>query len=456
MIITYFFEYSSWLVKIEYIILLVIWIYYFMNKWKRTKIMFSPFNFQILFFLFTLLITSPAQYYYPLSNTWSFLPREDFIKHLNEAYEVNLFGMIILGISTNFYDHKKSVSRTFNKLISIPYYNVSKRNMRLIAIVFSVIFFVYILIGANGIPLFNGNRQFAQDSNQFLYLLFQGSIYILAWYFVGCVVENKINWLDLICLVFLCADLLFTANRTPPLKIIYAVLIVLITGRRTLRYSDLFKQFKYVFLVAIAGVAVYIVRAGGSFSNIAYIIMTSVFYGNTFCDIRDGARVLFGYHNMYDWPLLGKTYLASLLSFIPSSLSDSGIPILSDIAEFRSVYSAGQWTTHTLFGFTNHYGLRGGMFLPSYMNFGIIGVVVVAIILGYWYGNCEVVYRNAIKCKDGINIKSICMSICFASAFYELLYAPAGFNQVWGFLLVLIILMLINMRITISKKIPRI
>ena len=97
MVIGSFFEYSSWLVKIEYLSVLSIWIYCFVNKWKRSKIMFSPFNFQILFFLFTLLIVSPAQYYYPMANTWTSISTEEFLKHLNEAYAVNLLGMAILG-----------------------------------------------------------------------------------------------------------------------------------------------------------------------------------------------------------------------------------------------------------------------------------------------------------------------------------------------------------------------
>ena len=99
---------------------------------------------------------------------------------------------------------------------------------------FAIVFFVYIYIGAGGIPLFNGNRQFAQGSNQFVYILLQGAVYFLAWYFVGSASDRKISCYDILCLAVLSADLLFTANRTPPLKIIYAFLIVLITARKKL------------------------------------------------------------------------------------------------------------------------------------------------------------------------------------------------------------------------------
>ena len=456
MVIGSFFEYSSWLVKIEYLSVLSIWIYYFVNKWKRSKIMFSPFNFQILFFLFTLLIVSPAQYYYPMANTWTSISTEEFLKHLNEAYAVNLLGMAILGVSTNYYDHKKQVGRGYNKIISFTYYNILSKQIRWIAFIFAIVFFVYIYIGAGGIPLFNGNRQFAQGSNQFVYILLQGAVYFLAWYFVGSASDRKISCYDILCLAVLSADLLFTANRTPPLKIIYAFLIVLITARKKIKYSDIFKQFRYAILIALAGVIIVVVRAGGGLSNITYIFINSIVFGNTFCDIRDGARVLFGYHRMYDIPLMGKTYLASLLSFIPSSLADSNIPILSGIAEFRSIYSAGQWTTYTLFGLTNHYGLRGGMFLLSYMNFGIIGVVLISIVLGYWYGNCEVLYRNSIKYKDSISIKGLLISTCFASAFFDLLYAPAVFNQTWGFLLIIIIFTIIRGKVSLKRRLPNV
>ena len=147
MVIGSFFEYSSWLVKIEYLSVLSIWIYYFVNKWKRSKIMFSPFNFQILFFLFTLLIVSPAQYYYPMANTWTSISTEEFLKHLNEAYAVNLLGMAILGVSTNYYDHKKQVARGYNKIISFTYYNILSKQIRWIAFIFAIVFFVYIYIG---------------------------------------------------------------------------------------------------------------------------------------------------------------------------------------------------------------------------------------------------------------------------------------------------------------------
>lgn len=102
-------------------------------------------------------------------------------------------------------------------------------------------------------------------------------------------------------------------------------------------------------------------------------IQEKILYGNSFCDVRDFAWILSGFDNDYFY---GKTYLAGLMSFIPSSFSD-----------FRFEWSWGHVSLKLggIYdgGFTEHGGLRGGIFTESYLNFGYIGVVLVGLIYGY-------------------------------------------------------------------------
>lgn len=83
-------------------------------------------------------------------------------------------------------------------------------------------------------------------------------------------------------------------------------------------------------------------------------------YGNTFSDFRDGALIVRQFHFVLnDSFLYGLTYFAGFLSFIPSSLSP-----------FRLDWSWGRFSTNMLNGWTGeHFGLRGGQFMESYINF---------------------------------------------------------------------------------------
>jgi hypothetical protein len=93
-------------------------------------------------------------------------------------------------------------------------------------------------------------------------------------------------------------------------------------------------------------------------------------YGNNFSDIRDFAWILSYWDHQY---LLGKSYVAAILSFVPRSLSN-----------FREAWSISVYTDF-LVGFdpTEHAGLRPGKFGESYLNFGLYGVVAIGFLGGY-------------------------------------------------------------------------
>ena len=450
---SYFIQYSSTEVKILYIICFVMYIFYFVDKWHRTKIVFSPFNFQVIFFTFVLLIISPFQYNYKLANSWTNITKDIFIDRLNEAYLINLFGFLIMGCGLVLVEKRKNIDKKIESLYSYPYYNISEKNINIISVCLFIIFWCYVIINAKGIPLLNGNRGFSQNTNQFVFLLLQGMIYILTWYYVGKFTQKKLEVINILCILLGIGALLITANRTPVLKILYAILIVSSSARGKINYKTVFKQMRYVILIILIGILMIIMRSGSKVLTLGSIWVYDIVYGSTFCDIRDCARILYGYHNKYAHYLYGKTYLASLMSFIPSSLANSQIPILSALAQYRLVYSGGRWSTYTLFGINNHYGLRGGMFSTAYVNFGWIGIILVALILAYWFGNCEILYLQTLEKKQEISMSRMLFSYCYVNIFFELLYAPAGFNQVWGYIIILCLFQILKKKIIINRHI---
>ena len=95
----------------------------------------------------------------------------------------------------------------------------------------------------------------------------------------------------------------------------------------------------------------------------------SIFYGNSFSDTRDFATILSFWDGHFIW---GKTYLAGLIAFIPRVLSS-----------FRDKWSYGV-VTATMAGLdpTEHPGLRIGSFGEAYLNFGLVGVILLGLFVG--------------------------------------------------------------------------
>ena len=438
---TYFFEYSTAYVKILLIICLVIYIFYFTNKWTKTKLIFTPFNFQIIFFCVVIFLVSPFQYNYILSNTWSMFSTRDFIVRLNEAYTVNLLGFGVMGMYMLVREKKCFNSKGFCKMISFPYININTRYAEMFSIGIALVYTVYIINKAHGIPILNEKR-FSVDTGAFVYYLLNAMTYGMAWYILGLFYQKKkLNGFDIFTLLLIIFSLFITGNRTPVLRILYAFFILILCKKR-INYRTVFRQMKYVLLILAVGIFLIIMRNDSKVISIGSIFSEYIIYGSTFCDIRDGARVLWGYHNKYTSLLFGKIYLASILSFVPQSFNE--VPILSSIAKFRQVYSGGTWSTYTLFGIKNHYGLRGGMFLSAYTNFGVLGIIIIAIILGYWFSNCDILFTRLVTHKLNLDMSKIMFSYIFINILFELLYAPGGFNSFWGYLIDFILLMCLS------------
>jgi oligosaccharide repeat unit polymerase len=98
------------------------------------------------------------------------------------------------------------------------------------------------------------------------------------------------------------------------------------------------------------------------------------FFGNELTDMRDFAWILSGLDDG-QW-LMGKTYIAGYLSFIPAYLMP-----------FREIYSFGR-VSPLLAGLdpSHHSGLRPPIFGEMYVNFGLPGLLIGGFIYGLALG----------------------------------------------------------------------
>ena len=162
-------------------------------------------------------------------------------------------------------------------------------------------------------------------------------------------------------------------------------------------------------------------------------MLSSLLYGNTFSDIRDGSYLFWGYDTFMNNTVIGgKTYLAGILSFIPSSLS-----------EFRTEWSWGRFSTIKMFNgvWSNHFGFRGGNSFEAYVNFRMPGVILVSLLKGYIFANVEKAYNINIHDKLCENKKFSPESILYLFLLYYA-YATLNVSQTMANLYVIVVLLI--------------
>ncbi len=381
-----FIRYSSTIVKIEYVLCWIISIIYFYTKYKRRGYIFSMFNINtiIIPLLVTFLLIGPFQYsneaWYALGISNSF----GFIKFLDKAYFINMSGFIVF-LCCNLFVEFKSVKSDFESNTIKISNSISSSMILVLDIIIIFLWYILVISKSGTLPIF-GDRLFATKAGvQTIYNIFNTLIATFGtYYFIKFTQSNKKTYflLGLINII----TLFFTANRAPVIFMSLSVIIFYLYYK-----IDNLKKVNIIIILSMVivlfvGIGMDFIRRGIGNINIIETL-NSILYGNTFSDLRDGAFILYGYDNKYDGFLHGKTYIADILSFLPKSKF-----------EFRQIWSYGLFTTTTLFGWTNHYGLRGGLFLEAYFNFGYIGVCISAIVFSYITSNIEIwVYSYIIK-----------------------------------------------------------
>lgn len=147
-----------------------------------------------------------------------------------------------------------------------------------------------------------------------------------------------------------------------------------------------------------------------------------LFYGNNFSDLRDFAWVLAYWDG--DW-LGGRTQLAGLMGFVPAILSP-----------FRTSWSWGRVSTDIVGLGTRevdsaHPGLRPGAFGEIYLNFGLIGVVVGGLLLGFLVVRLHAATKNAVETLPPFEAKLMILAAFTVLALLFNFYVTAAFFSVY-------------------------
>lgn len=435
-----FIRYSSTIVKVEYVLCWIISIIYFYIKYKRRGYVFSMFNINtiIIPLLVTFLLIGPFQYsneaWYALGISNSF----GFMKFLDKAYIINMSGFIVF-LCFNLIFEFKSIKSDFGANITKISNSISSSIILVLDITIIALWYILVISKSGTLPIF-GDRLFATKLGiQTIYNILNTLVSTFGlYYFIKFIQINKKIYLilGLINLV----TLFFTANRAP---VVFMALTVIIFY---LYYKiDNVKKINiiivsFLLIALFVGIGMEFIRSDVENIDITQIL-NGILYGNTFSDLRDGAFILYGYDNKYDEFLYGKTYIADILSFLPKSKF-----------EYRQVWSYGVFTTSTLFGWENHYGFRGGLFLESYFNFGYVGVFISAVIFSCLTSNLEIwLYSNIINksVKKDLSIEFIIIK--FIENMSSAIMVTAGISKLYPEIIIIIGLILVSAPI-VKKK----
>lgn len=422
-----FFYYSTLGTKIIYMISLLVVFLYLGIKLKKRKYVFSIFNYGIYISIFSYYVIGIFQYD---NIAWKALGKKsasEFYYFLDKNLQINLIGVSFLFVFLIFYEFKRK-NIVKNKLEILVERKINLKVIKIVNVMLLILWFLLVFSNLGfSLPIFNNNRGFLKFSYlQSIYNILNG--YIQTITIIMVLFIKKKNIITKLLLVMNIMILLGTGNRSPVFSIFLMYFIYLMKDKK-INLRNLFKYFLIgVFL--LVGIMYIDKIRGGSLENIFYKIK----YGNTFSDIRDGAFILYGMERLNITYLYGKMYLADLLAFIPS-----------EFLKYRENFAYSNFTTKYLFGWQGHYGLRGGIFITPYINFGYIGVICGSYILARILSKIENYYYN-----NRITYKNFYYFL-IQHSFSMSLLLTAGFMKFYILLGQIVTLIILNMLI-IKKK----
>lgn len=293
----------------------------------------------------------------------------DIANNVDFAFDVVILGYVFFWIGKSLYDKSSKKTRIFflrNNFESLVKDPVRRRVF--VSFFIPLIIYIVILSVANG-GLRNDIRLVVGivSSLRIVYNICQVIVpFIMLLYGTMYMEFKRKKYLFLFLLFFVLS--LFLSMRGVSFSTIVTLFIYNIINKG-LKISKIKIVFA-VFGIIVSVMAMGILRNGGEFSLLA--VFFGIAYGNTFSDLRDFSWILSGWDGNL---LFGKTYLAGLMSFIPSSLSD-----------FRETWSFGRVSLKIAGIYDEdvaHGGLRGTIYCESFINFGYIGLIAVSTFLGY-------------------------------------------------------------------------
>ena len=408
------FTFETWIL---YIMALTIFCAYLFRKYAVRRYIISAYNINTIIYAFDLLFM-PFVFWH--SRAWRY--SLDYVREpFNKCLQFNLVGFAIVMLCLSHFEFRRKNS---GRLVSQVKRMSGQLNDTLLHFAWwliVILWYAIVIVFNHGLPLFNEGRGFFY--RQSYSPIYQGLDELLLSYGLYYGLRYVYYRKSLFYLIVTVMTLLFTGNRGPVVVSVLAPLIIFhlyhlpqteknekmiqkgvghILSKKTLFGFSKLLQVTFLFLILLAvGLALSAIRAGKE-TSIEQIIQ-ELFYGNTFSDIRDGTMILIRFDKkFYNTFLWGKTYLAGLISFIPSYLS-----------EFRSTWSSGRFTAYTLFGYETHFGIRGGNSMEAYLNFGLPGVAITSVIEGYYQAAKErIFYEHFILRPSDVSAKEPFV-ICF-------------------------------------------
>ena len=364
---------------IAYILSFVLLGTYLGIKYSKRKYLFSAFNIGIFTYAFSFLI---VPVFYRSDRSWYALGvrrASDYWETMNECVIINAIGFSIMILSCLMHEFNGDY-----RMVSYTQREGKKINDFAISLFFwgvIIAWYAIVLVFNKGLPIFNSGRTFYLDSAVSpIYNALNELVLIYSCYYGIKTIFHQgleVKWIIGMC------TLLFSGNRgTLLLSCCAPILIIYLYWRTNKKQRIIRKKVNTkkafvqiaILLVAIGffGLALQSIRHQQNLN--IFTSLNEIIYGNTFSDFRDGGFILKGFNEKYGGrPLCGKTYLAGIISFIPSRISD-----------YRIKWSWGRFSTYALFGWPNHTGLRGGNSMEAFCNFGIIGVIIFGWIEGWF------------------------------------------------------------------------
>lgn len=373
--------------NILFLILDIVLIFHFFIAWylsyKKTGWAVDPWNFGLLMtYFFPFLLLYPFASAIP--NVFAVGTHIHAIQgSINQAYFISLVGYMSFFLGSIIF--KKFKTRTFIFWIAImPIKQTIGKIYKTVLVnrdTTKFIFFIYcgvltamLLVAFKAGSFSNPRAYFYKNEGIRPYYNFTVSLSgIVSGIIIARIFQFNMRS-DKIYLAFFIFVNLFIGSRSfalGPLAGVFTLMVFLVWKGR----------FKIKQMAVYGGIILSLVVILGQFrsSNHAKPVvtvkgpnpfLTEILYGNSFSDLRDFAWCLSAWDQNYFY---GKTYLSAYISFVPTTLSS-----------FRTEYNIGRITAK-LGGFDpkDHPGLRPGMFGESYLNFGLIGVIIIGIIMGY-------------------------------------------------------------------------
>lgn len=427
-------RFNSIVMFLNFLLLLyfiVSWYYtYKKTGWKADLWHFTLLMIMVIPFILMYPFNASELNYVSLKNM-----NDDMEPYVNIAYLISFIGYVSMIFGRYLYDNlKTNTVLMFLKPLSAIVERAIRFNIKSVfmvrifsfLVIFSIAVLVYFQI-SNGY-LGNVRAYFMVNQSVRPVYNFVASAYQLVFVFLSLRYLYYKDKLDLMLILLLFLGSLFLGTRSMTLG-------PLLTGF----FFYVFYKRGQVSLLKIAGVGASMLLLAlmlealrsSSFNPLAAFLGlgVSIAYGNNFSDTRDFALFL----SAWDWSFVGgNTYLAGLMSFIPSSLSD-----------YRTVWSIGRFTNDFLgFDSTIHPGIRPGLFGESFINFGIIGVILMGTVAGYFLRYADYMLKKSIEFDQDV-VKAY--SVVFIYTIISFFYITAGFFQMYTFIVIMFMMMIGNL-----------